>query len=170
MYRILITLEIILITDTRQVTSNSGMFKIQISMRSLYPSPHKLLSCEEMCKHSFLLSLSVFFFVTFRDVTENTKYSWTFFSPMCFLSFQQGYLFWNTVSLLTKNMGWVIYQLSLLPFKLLLFKIEETFLQVSWEWCQRYYQPKHNELWPASGSMDVLLFCLWMFSWLQFER
>lgn len=46
MYSILITLEIILITDIRQVISNSGMCKIQINMKSFHSTLYKLLGCE----------------------------------------------------------------------------------------------------------------------------
>lgn len=46
MYSILITLEITLITDIRQVISNSGMCKIQINTKSLHSTLYKLLGCE----------------------------------------------------------------------------------------------------------------------------
>lgn len=59
MCRILITSEIILITDIRQLISNSGVFKIQINMKSLYSSLYKLLSCE--APHSVNISFIYFF-------------------------------------------------------------------------------------------------------------
>lgn len=55
MYGILITLEIILITDIRQLISNSGVLKIQIDLKRLYSSPYQLLSCE--AAHSVNISL-----------------------------------------------------------------------------------------------------------------
>lgn len=59
MYGILITSGIILITDIRQLISNSGVLKIQINMKSLYSSLYKLLSCE--AAHSVNIYFILFF-------------------------------------------------------------------------------------------------------------
>lgn len=61
MYRILITLEIILITDIRQVISNFGVLEIQIHMKSLFLLIQtQLLSSEAAC--SVNISFFPYFF------------------------------------------------------------------------------------------------------------
>lgn len=90
MHRILITLEVILITDIRQVISNSGMSKIQINMKSIPP-------CTNSCAMKLLMVYIFALFFSFRAVTEDSSRSKEFLIflplPPVYLSFKHGYLF-----------------------------------------------------------------------------
>ena len=73
-----------------------------MTLNSLYSSLYKLTSLSYKAAHTINISLLfflIFFFFTFRDVIENTKYSYLNLSfhtsppQIFFLAFKRGYIF-----------------------------------------------------------------------------